>query len=63
MIEWLIGAAVLNGVMNSKAKKAAEEERRKREREIKKLKKELRELKGEEEKKGFIGRACDVIFG
>lgn len=54
MIEWIIGAVVLNGVMNSKAKKAAEVEKRKRKEEIKKLKKEIRELKGEEEEKGFL---------
>lgn len=62
MIEWIVGAALLNGVMNSKAEEAADRERRKREKEIKKLKKELRELKGEEEEKGILGRVCDFIF-
>lgn len=54
MIEWIIGAAILNGVMNSKAEKAAKKEKRKREEAIRELKKELRELKGGKEEKGFI---------
>ena len=59
MLGYILGAVVLNGVLDSKAKKRAAEEKRKREREISKLKKEIRELKGEPAEGGLL----DWLFG